>query len=191
MKTELENKLNQEARYLRISIPYDKEEGMATFDDGVMTELECDDGFVPPMLCEEDQILEYVIDLKDRKVFGWNYKEGNLKMRAKVRDSGTYTLLDENRQPLWQICGYVPNRLIPPFERGYGDYIELAVEADGTIVGWPQTPDLSEFVANGKAPEPVKTNKWHKVERALWYLRSLSMNEAETAWLIEQLKGDR
>ena len=63
--------------------------------------------------------------------------------------------------------------------------------ADGTIVGWPQTPDLSEFVANGKAPEPVKTNKWHRVERALWYLRSLSMNEAETAWLIEQLKGDR
>lgn len=109
-------------------------------------------------------------------------------MWAKVRDGGTYILLDANRQPLWQICGYVPSKLIPPFEKGYGDYIELAVEADGTIVDWPQAPDFSDFVENGKSPESVKTNKWHRAEPALWYVRGLRLNKEELGWLVEQLK---
>ena len=64
MNTELKNKLEQEARYLHIAIPYDKNDELITFDDGVMTELECDEEFVPPMLNAEDQLLESLIDLK-------------------------------------------------------------------------------------------------------------------------------
>ena len=40
-------KLNAEAKYLQISLPYDKEDHLITFDDGMMTELECDDDFAP------------------------------------------------------------------------------------------------------------------------------------------------
>ena len=50
-KQALEDKLKENARYLHISIPYDKDEdaGLITFDDGLMTELECDDNFTPPI----------------------------------------------------------------------------------------------------------------------------------------------
>ena len=187
MNTDLQSKLEQEVCFLQISIPYNEEDHLITFDDGLMTELECDDDFVPPMFNDEDQLMEFVIDLKERKVIGWNANE-YLRMWAKVRDGGTYTLLDANRQPIWQIRGYVPSKLIPPFEKGYGDYIELAVEAEGTIVDWPQTPDFSDFVENGKSPEPVRTNKWHRAEPALWYVRGLRLNKEELGWLVEQLK---
>ena len=95
----LEGKLKKDARYLHISIPYDKDEdgGLITFDDGLMTELECDEDFTPPMLDKDDQRLEVVIDLKERKVQDWNSEDDYLRMWAKVRDSGTYTLLDEEK----------------------------------------------------------------------------------------------
>ena len=64
----------------------------------------------------------------------------------------------------------------------------MAVEAEGTIVDWPQTPDFSDFVENGKSPEPVRTNKWHRAEPALWYVRGLRLNKEELGWLVEQLK---
>jgi len=70
--------LKKDARYLHISIPYDKDEdgGLITFDDGLMTELECDEDFTPPMLNKDDQRLEVVIDLKERKVQDWNSEDG-------------------------------------------------------------------------------------------------------------------
>lgn len=190
MNTELKNRLESEARYLKMSIPYDKddESGLISFDDGLMTELECEEDFVPPMLNKEDQLLEYMVDLKERKVLNWSYKDGYLRMWAKVRDSGTYTLLDEKMNPLWQIRGYVPNRLIPPLEDGYGDYIELAVEGDGIVVGWPEKLDFSEFIKEGREPKHVKTNKWHRAEEALWDVRRHNLNKDEMNWLIEHLK---
>ena len=39
------DKLNKVARYIRISIPYYKEDGLINFDVGLMTELECNDDF--------------------------------------------------------------------------------------------------------------------------------------------------
>ena len=63
----------------------------------------------------------------------------------------------------------------------------MAIEADGTVNGWPTTPDFSEFIEEGQAPEPVKTNKWHRAEEALWRVKDLHLNKEETAWLIEHL----
>lgn len=187
MKNDLKEKLKKEASFLHIAIPYDKDDRMITFDDSVMIELECDDEFTPPMFNSEDKLLEYVIDLKERKVLNWDYEEGYLRMYAKVRDSGTYTLLDKEKNPLWQIKGYVPNKLIPPFEKGYGDYIELSVEYDGSIEDWPIRPDFSDFIEEGKEPAPIKTNKWHRAKEALWNVRRMKLNKEETEWLIEKL----
>lgn len=188
MTDNLIEKLNAEAKYLQICLPYDKDDELITFDDGLMTELECDDNFTPPMLNTEDLLLEVVIDLENRKVLNWDYEEGYLRMWAKVCDAGTYTLLDKDRIPLWQIDGYVPNKLIPPFEKGCGDYIELAIESDGTIRDWPLIPDFSEFVENGQTPQPIKTNKWHRAERALLLVNCERLNKEELSWLIDALK---
>ena len=188
MDNNLKNKLKQDSSYLQISIPYDKEDELIRFDDGVMTELECDEEFTPPMLNAEDQLLEFVIDLKKGKMLNWNYEGGYLRMWAKVCDGGTYTLLDSEKKPIWQIRGYVPNKLIPPFENGYGDYIELAIEADGTVVDWPTKPDLSDFVSDGRSPEPIKTNKFHRAEEAYWHVRGMKLNEEEIEWLVEKLR---
>ena len=188
MDNSLKNKLKQDSRYLQISIPYDKEDKLIRFDDGVMTELECDEEFTPPMLNAEDQLLEFVIDLKEGKMLNWNYEGGYLRMWAKVCDSGSYTLLDSEKKPIWQIRGYVPNKLIPPFENGYGDYIELAIEADGTVVDWPTKPDLSDFVSDGRSPEPIKTNKFHRAEEAYWHVRGMKLSKEEIEWLVEKLQ---
>ena len=188
MTDNLIEKLNAEAKYLQICLPYDKDDHLITFDDGMMAELECEEDFTPPMLNTDDLLLVVVVDLENRKVLDWNYEEGYLRMWAKVCDGGSYTLLDKDKNPLWQIDGYVPNKLIPPFEKGFGDYIELAIESDGTIRDWPATPDFSEFVENGQTPQPVKTNKWHRAERALMHVDNENLTKEEIAWLIEELK---
>lgn len=181
--------INQ-ARYICVSIPYDKDDEprLISFDDGLMTELECDDDFTPPTLNPDTQLLEYVIDLKTGKVENWNYEEGYLRMWAKVCDSGTYTLLDAEKKPLWQIRGYVPNSILPPYEKGFGDYLELAVNHDGTICEWRENLDFNDFVENGKAPKPVKTYKWHRVEDIVRSIMSKKLSEEEKEKLKEELK---
>ena len=69
------NELILRARYLRISIPYYLEDSLITFDDGVMTELECDKDFVPLMLNAEDLRLEVVIDLQEGRIIDWTHSE--------------------------------------------------------------------------------------------------------------------
>lgn len=179
--------LRTKACYIHISIPYDKEDDLITFDDDIMTELEVDADFTPPMLNKETLRLEFMIDLKNGKMHDWNEEYGYLRMWAKVCDSGTYTLLDAEKNPICQINGYVPTKLIPPFEKGYGDYIELAINADGTINNWSQNPDLSDFVEEGKSPKPIKTNKWHRAEKALWHIRCMKLNKEEIEWLVKEL----
>lgn len=153
-----ENKLQQVARYLHIAIPYDEDygTGLINFDDGVNTELQCEDGFVPPMFNNDNRALEVTVDLRERRVLDWSEDKGYIHMWAKVIDSGIYTLLDADMNPLCQICGYVPNALIPPYERGFGDYLELTINHDGTLPDWKELLDFSEFVKEGHEPESIK-----------------------------------
>lgn len=186
--TKLKSKLEQAARFLHISIPYDKDDeyGLISFDDGLMTELECEKDFVPPMLNVETQRLEVTVDLFERKVIDWDYND-YLRMWAKVCDSGTYTLLDADMKPLWQINGYVPNDMIPPYEDGFGDYLELAIEHDGSLSHWQSVPDFSDFVEDGEAPKPIKTNKWHRAEDAYRDVMRHKLNNEEMIWLLQRL----
>ena len=153
----LEDKLQQEAKYLHISIPYDEDDGygMITFDDGVATELQCEEGFVPPMFNSENRTLEVTVDLKERRVLEWSEGKGYIHLWGKVVDSGTYTLLDADKKPLWQIKGHVPNALIPPYERGFGDYLELTINPDGSLPDWKEELDFSDFVESGCSPQPI------------------------------------
>ena len=153
----LESRLMSEARYLRISIPYDEDDGygMITFDDGMATELQCEEGFIPPMFNSDNRALEVMVDLKECRVLDWGEDKGYIHMWGKVVDSGRYTLLDADKNPLWQIKGYVPNALIPPYERGFGDYLELTINADGSLPNWKEELDFSDFVENGHDPHSI------------------------------------
>ena len=186
---ELLKKLTEKACFLQVDIPYYEEEPLLHFDDGVMTELECDEDFELPVFKKEDLLFEYLIDLKAGCVINRKEDYGYLRLWAKVRDGGTYTLLDADKQPIWQIRGYVPNRVLPPYDEEYGDYLELAVNVDGRIDGWRKEVDLSEFIREGKKPEAIRSNKWYRAERALRYVLGERLNTEETAWLIEQLKN--
>ena len=85
MSITLKEKLENEARFLRISIPYDKRDKytMVSFDDGIMSELECDESFVPPMYDESTKLLEFWIDLRERKLKDWDESNGYLHIWAR------------------------------------------------------------------------------------------------------------
>ena len=151
----LESILKREAIFLHISIPYDEDDGygMITFDDGMTTELQCEEGFIPPMFNSENRTLEVMVVLKERRALDWGEDKGYIHMWGKVIDSGIYTLLDADKNPLWQIKGYVPNALIPPYETGFGDYLELTINPDGSLPNWKEELDFSDFVKSGRKPQ--------------------------------------
>ena len=189
MNITLKEKLESEARFLRISIPYDKRDKYTkvSFDDGVMTELECDESFVPPMYDEKTKLLEFWVDLREPKVKDWDESNGYLHIWAKVRDEGTYTLYDINMNPLWQIQGYVPITLIPPYEEGFGDYLELTINADGSLPQWKETSDFSDFISNGKEPAAVMSYKWNHAATAYYDVMHYQLDKEEVIWLIQRL----
>lgn len=82
------------------------------------------------------------IDLETGKIEGW--PEGTTAdVHYKVCDDGAYHLLDENREVVKSISGYVPSIMCPEGD-GYGDYVIMKIGPDGTIEKWNGT-DLSEF----------------------------------------------
>lgn len=191
MSTTLKEKLENEVRFLRISIPYDKRDKytMVSFDDGVMSELECDESFVPPMYDEKTKLLEFWVDLRERKVKDWVESYGYLRIWAKVRDEGTYTLYDTDMKPLWQIHGYVPNALIPPYDMGFGDYLELTINADGTLPQWKKTSDFSDFVESGREPGPVMSYRRNHAATAYYDVLGYKLDKEEVIWLVHRLMG--
>ena len=191
MSTTLNEKLENEVRFLRISIPYDKRDKytMVSFDDGVMSKLECDESFVPPMYDEKTKLLEFWVDLRERKVKDWVESYGYLRIWAKVRDEGTYTLYDTDMKPLWQIHGYVPSALIPPYDMGFGDYLELTINADGTLPQWKKTTDFSDFVESGREPGPVMSYRRNHAATAYYYVLGCKLDKEEVIWLVQRLMG--
>lgn len=190
-KTMTQEYLNEKARYLDIIIPYygDDDGHLITFNDGMMTELEYDEEFVNPMLDAENKQLNLLIDLQTLKVVDWD--GGNLRMWGKVRDGGAYTLLDANKKPIWQIQGYVPNKLLPPYETGWGDYLEFIITPDGSLQEWRTPLNFEDFIEDGHEPKLIKTNKWYRAKRALLQVHSCSLNNEEMAWLINRLTKEQ
>lgn len=63
-----------------------------------------------------------------------------VRFHAKLRDEGTYVLLDENKNEIKEHEGYVPKFF--PYgndgtENNFGDYIDLIIDLEtGHIVNW-------------------------------------------------------
>lgn len=128
-------RLQKEVRYLSISIPYDSREEycLLEFSNSEDGELEKKDNHTIPMLDRKNFIFNLEIDLTACRVQDWKPEYGYWRIWGKVKKHGTYTLLDSNKQPLWQIHGNVPCKLVPPFKKGWGDYLDICVNSDGSI----------------------------------------------------------
>ncbi len=179
--------LNGKARYLYVVIRYydEPKENLISFYNEAKECLGGNKDFVPPMLNKENKMLLLLIDLKTLKVLDWN--GGYLQMWGKIRYDGTYNLLDENFKSIWQISRGVPNKLIPPYEHGWNEYLELVIEPDGSLKDWHTPLDFSDFIEYGHEPKLIETNKWYRVKDALWDIRQRKLNQEEFDCLLEQL----
>jgi len=82
------------------------------------------------------------VELDTGRILGWPQGiHGHVYM--KVCDGGSYTLLDKDGKNIAEIeCNYVPHGVVPG---EYGDYIDLQIDATGTITNWPKKPNLDAF----------------------------------------------
>jgi hypothetical protein len=75
------------------------------------------------------------IDLLTMKIIDWpNGVEA--RVFYKVCDDGAYYLLDENKNILIEKYCYVPS-ILCYIENGYGDYIDMVIDKDGNLYGFP------------------------------------------------------
>ena len=80
--------------------------------------------------------LELIIDLTEGKVLNW--KDGFcLHTSYKVCDDGEYIFLDENMNEIVNITKEYGQYYVPDFlsieDSGYGDYVNININGDGTI----------------------------------------------------------
>jgi len=74
-----------------------------------------------------------------------------IEFRAKLRDTGTYLIYDDQGELLAEsVNHYVPNEILPG---DYGDYIELQIDLEtGQVLNWakPTAEAVQEFVEQYK-----------------------------------------
>lgn len=146
MNAELKKIIETQSRYIHISIPYYEDDYTYSFEDS-------DDIDRPLPLVTEDEKWEVTIDLKEHTLLEWKPEYGFCHVFAKVRDEGIYTLLNKDKDIICRLKGYVPNKVVPPKD-GYDDYIGFDIEENGSVIGWYDTYDFSDFVENGKIINP-------------------------------------
>lgn len=102
--------------------------GVRYWEDAEVNGVEDEDGNIP---CRNGDSWQPIIDLDTGKIEGW--PEGTTAdLHYKVCDAGVYTLLDEGRNEVKQIDGYVP-KIMCPGGAGYGDYVIMKIGPDGVI----------------------------------------------------------
>lgn len=125
MKVTVSKPVEIEIKYMRIAVPvrYDEDDMPNDFP------------------FRKGDVWDIVVDMDTGKIENW--PEGvEHSLYMKVCDSGSYLLLDTNREEVGSIIeDYVPSAV--PGE--YGDYISLEIAGDGTITNWKKKPNLSKF----------------------------------------------
>lgn len=104
------------------------------WEDGEVNGAEDADGTLIPF--REGESWKPTINLATGTVVGW--PEGTeADIHYKVCDDGDYWLgdADGTKRMKWR-GSYVPDRFLCHGDRGYGDYIILAVGPDGRIADW-------------------------------------------------------
>lgn len=122
MKVTVQKPVEIDVRYLRVVLPVD--------------DLELPDN----LPCRNGDVWDIKIDVDNGVICNWPGLQ--IDVYRKVRDSGSYYLLDDHSNVLARIEeNYVPNIL--PGE--YGDYIDLKIAENGRIVNWLEDPEFDDF----------------------------------------------
>ena len=97
--------------------------------------------------CGTNDYMELIIDLNSGKVLNW--KDGFcLKTHYKVCDDGEYIFLDKDTEEVVNITKEYNQYYVPDFlsleDEGYGDYVYLNINGDGTIEHFERMKKLIE-----------------------------------------------
>lgn len=105
-----------------------------------------------PLMTYEEAKKEYrwqfEIDLETGNIINWP-KGTTASTCYKVRDEGSYALLDENHNIIHKADCYVP-KILAYLDKaqsyGFGDYIILSINAEGHLKDFPQGNELKELL---------------------------------------------
>lgn len=102
--------------------------------------------------CGADDYLELIIDLNEGKILDWT--DGFcLKTHYKVCDDGEYIFLDKDEKEVVNITKEYNQYYVPDFlsleDEGYGDYVYLNINGDGTIEHFERMKEyIEEYFEN-------------------------------------------
>jgi hypothetical protein len=106
---------------------------------------------MPLMVYDEKEMehrWQFEIDLESGNIINWP-KGTTASTYYKVRDEGSYALLDENHNVIHEACCYVP-KILAYLDKeqhyGFGDYIILSIDADGHLKDFPQGDELKKLL---------------------------------------------
>lgn len=133
MKLKLKIEKEFDVKYLQV------EAGARYWGDAKVNGVEDTEGDLIP--CRDGDYWCPLIDLESGVIENWE-KGKTASVHYKCCDDGVYTLLDNNKQEIKSIDGYVPD-IMSPKESGYGDYIIMDIDENGKISNW--RIELDEF----------------------------------------------
>jgi hypothetical protein len=134
MKIRLKIEKEFDVKYLLAEV------GARYWEDAVVNGEKDTEGFLIP--CGDGAYWRPLIDIEKGIIINWN-KGITASIHYKCCDDGIYRLLDENKNEIKLIDGYVP-KIMCPNRDGYGDYVIMDVDRDGKIENWKC--DLSDFI---------------------------------------------
>lgn len=109
------------------------------WEDASVNGAEDEDGNLIP--CRDGDTWNPIIDFESGKILNW--EDGKTaEIHYKVCDEGVYRLVDEKGNVVKEKEGYVPSIMYPEGD-GFGDYVIMKVNCDGTICNWKK--DLTCF----------------------------------------------
>lgn len=113
--------------------------GVRYWEDASVNDIDDEDGTLIPH--RKGDNWDITIDLDTGKIENWP-ADKKAYIHYKVCDAGTYQLLNEQRELVKEIDGYVP-KILSPGGSGYGDYVIMDIDETGQIAKW--RVDLESF----------------------------------------------
>lgn len=126
MKVKLKIEKDFEVKYLLAEV------GARYWKDATVNDEEDTEGTLIP--CREGDYWKPLIDIETGVIVNW-LKGSVASIHYKACDDGKYHLLDEDKNIIKSIDGYVPD-IMSPKENGYGDYVIMDVDREGQIANW-------------------------------------------------------
>ena len=87
-----------------------------------------------------------LIDIKDGVIVNW-CKGITAHAFYKICDDGSYALLDDDHNVLYDVDSYVPS-ILAIEDQGFGDYIDMVIDENGKIKDWNCTEDDLKSIIN-------------------------------------------